>query len=125
MLKEFFVPELKRLGKTSSTIFQQDEAPPHFRPDVRQYLDKIFPNQRIRRDSAHQMGIIHFPLDLFLWLYVKNNIYKSPIRNLDELRIKIADKIETFQVSDVLPNLVKRCIYVIISVEGEHFEQLL
>ena len=66
VLKEFFVAELKRLGKASSTIFQQDGAPPNFRPDVHQYLDKIFPNQWIGRDSAHQMGITHFPLDLSL-----------------------------------------------------------
>ena len=37
ILKEFFVRELKILGKASSKIFQYDEALPYFSPDVRQY----------------------------------------------------------------------------------------
>ena len=49
MLKEFFVPELKRLRKASSAIFQQDGTPAHFSLDVRQYLDNVFPNQWMGR----------------------------------------------------------------------------
>ena len=39
-LKESFVPELKRLGKENSVIFQQRGAPTHFSQDVRRYFEK-------------------------------------------------------------------------------------
>ena len=45
MLKEVFVLELKRLRKVSSVIFQGNGAPAHFSRDIRQYLDKVFPNR--------------------------------------------------------------------------------
>ena len=50
--KECFVPELKRLGKVSCAIFQEDKAPPHFSRDVRQYFDKIFPNRWIGKGGS-------------------------------------------------------------------------
>ena len=51
MLKECFVPKLKRLGKESSTVFQPDGAPPRFSLDVRQYFNKVFPNQWIAKSG--------------------------------------------------------------------------
>ena len=66
-------------------------------------------------------------LDFFLWAYIKNNIYKSPIRNLDEPKLKMADEIENISrktMSDVFSNLIKK-MHLCLSVEGEHFEQLL
>ena len=41
ILKEYFVAELKRLGKANPEIFQQDGAPAHFSRDVRQYFDSL------------------------------------------------------------------------------------
>ena len=58
-------------------------------------------------------------LNLVLSRYVKNNIYKSPIRNLDELKIKIIENI-----SVLFSNVVKM-MHICISVEGEDFKQLL
>ena len=49
MLKELFVPELKRLCKASSAIFQRNGVPAHLSRDVRQYLDKVLPNRWIGR----------------------------------------------------------------------------
>ena len=90
---------MKRLGKASSAIFGEDEAPAHFIRDVRQYFDEVIPNQWIGRADAHQMGIIRSPdlspMDFFLWEYVKNNIYKSTIRNQYELKIKIIEHISS------------------------------
>ena len=75
MLKGSFVPDLKRFRKASSAISREDRTPPHFRRDVRQYFDKAFLNRWIGRDGAHK------------------KIYKSPIPNLDELKIKIIENI--------------------------------
>ncbi len=37
MLETFFIPEVRKLHKLWSILFQQDGAPPHFSTDVRQY----------------------------------------------------------------------------------------
>ena len=114
---------MKRLGKTSSATFQQDEASAYFSRDVHQYFDKVFPNQWIGKGGVHQMGTTCSPdlspLNFILSGYVKNNIYKSSIRNLDELKIKIIGNI-----SVLFFNVVKM-MHLCISVEGEDFEQLL
>ena len=129
MLKEFFVSELKRLGKTSSVIFRENGAPPHFNRNVRQYLDRDFLNRWVGRDGPIRWALRSLDLsmlDFFLCGYVKNNIYKSPIRNLDELKIKIADEIENIgrkTLSDVFSHLVKK-MHLWISVEREHFKQV-
>ncbi|CAF3832996.1 unnamed protein product [Rotaria magnacalcarata] len=47
--KEFFVPEIRKLHRIPSIIFQQDGAPPHFAVDVRQYLNHHFPGRWIGR----------------------------------------------------------------------------
>ena len=56
LLKELFVPELKRSGKASSAIFQQDGVPRHFSRDIRQYLDKIFSTSVDGKGWSHEMG---------------------------------------------------------------------
>ena len=95
MLKEFFVPYLKRLGKVSSAILQQNGASPHFSRDIRQYFfSYLVDRKRWCPLDEHHVPLTCLPLNFFLWRYVTNNIYKSPIRDLDELKIKIADKIE-------------------------------
>ena len=69
MLKEFFVPELKRLDKASSGIFQQDGAPARFSRDIRQYLDKVFPSRWIGSGSPIRWAPSSaelFLLDFFL-----------------------------------------------------------
>ena len=47
MLQNFFLPEIRRLHKVRSMIFQQDKALPHFAIEVRQYLDHQFPHRWI------------------------------------------------------------------------------
>ena len=45
MLQEFFIPEVRKMKKTRSILFQQDRAPPHFAADVRCFLHKTFPGR--------------------------------------------------------------------------------
>ena len=93
MLKEFFVP--KDYSKQVLQFVQQNRTSPHVSRGVRLYLDKVFPNRWIGKDNAHQLSTIHSPLNVFLCGYVKNNIYKSSICNLDELKIKIIENISS------------------------------
>ncbi|EFN82476.1 hypothetical protein EAI_06335, partial [Harpegnathos saltator] len=67
--------------------FQQDGASPHYGRIVRNYLNDTFPNRWIGR-----RGTIEWPprspdiapLDFFLWGYIKNKVYFTKPRNLDE-----------------------------------------
>ena len=43
--ESFFLPQVRRLHKVRSIIFQQNSAPAHFARDVRQFLDKHFPDR--------------------------------------------------------------------------------
>ena len=36
-------------------------------------------------------------LDLFIWGYVKDKVYATPVRDLRDLRERIMEAIETFQ----------------------------
>jgi hypothetical protein len=42
MLQDFLIPEIRKLHKVRSVIFQQDGAPAHFSLDVRHYLNNQF-----------------------------------------------------------------------------------
>lgn len=130
MLREFFVPAMKRLRKHNSMIFQQDGAPAHFHRDVRQFLDETFPDRWVGRGGAIRWAPRSpdlSPLDFFLWGHIKNNIYKSPIKNLDELKTKIDYEIRMVSketLRNVFANVVKR-MNLCISADGDYFEQLM
>ena len=57
------------LGKASSAIFQQDGPPPHFSRDIRQYIDKTFPNRWIERGGAPSNGHYTFLKLVFAGLF--------------------------------------------------------
>ncbi|EFN87845.1 hypothetical protein EAI_10117, partial [Harpegnathos saltator] len=67
--------------------FQQDGAQPHYGRIVRNYLNDTFLNRWIGR-----RGTIEWPprspdiapLDFFLWGTIKNKVYFTKPRNLDE-----------------------------------------
>ena len=61
-----------------------------------------------------------------LWGYLKNIIYKTPIKDLTELRTRINNEIRSIskKLCDVLMNIVKR-MHLCIESDGDHFEHLL
>jgi hypothetical protein len=63
--------------------FQQDGAPPHFHKIVRRYLDIAFRNRWIGRGSVNIWQLRNPDLTPFLWGTLKQNIYESPILNID------------------------------------------
>lgn len=89
MLEDYLWPRVKHKGM----YFQQDGAPAHYSLQVREWLDKKFPNRWIGR-----RGPIEWPArspdlsppDFFLWGYLKNIVYKDRPSNLTELRNRIA-----------------------------------
>ena len=129
MLQSFSVPAVKRLRKVRSITFQQDGAPAHFARDVREFLDQNFPNRWIGRGGSIRWAPRSpdlTPLDFFLRGTVKNNVYRTPIENVTELKRRIVDEVHSITKetsSDVFSNVLKR-INLCISVDGDHFEHL-
>lgn len=112
--------------------FQQDGAPAHFAPEVRNYLNATFPNQWIGRG-----GPVPWParspdlscLDFFLWGHLKSLMYETPIESAEELVARLSaaagevrDTSGVFQ--RVRESLLRRCTACIAS-NGQCFEQLL
>ena len=80
-LTEYVAPQLEEFQPHS--LFQQDEAPPHWGKKVREFLDQKFSNRWIGRG-----GPIFWPprspditpLDFFLWGFVKDIVYRTKVK---------------------------------------------
>lgn len=130
MLQDYFMVEVRKLHKVRTVIFQQDGAPAHFSKDVRQYLDYHFPNRWIGRGGPIRWAPRSpdlTPSDFYLWGHLKNKIYTSGNKNIEELKSKITEEIKNIgpeTLNNVFLNIIKR-MNLCISVNGSHFEELL
>jgi hypothetical protein len=64
------------------------------------------------------------PLDFFLWGYVKNIVYKTPVTSLDELKLRIVAAIETV-TPQILENTWRDIEYlldILRATKGAHVE---
>ena len=92
MLESHCVPFLKSKRIMSKTIFQQDGAPPHIGKEVKLFLHNNFKNRVISRHfdfdwPARSPDIT--PLDFWFWGYVKHQVYKIKLANLNDLKARI------------------------------------
>ncbi|PNF28847.1 hypothetical protein B7P43_G04418 [Cryptotermes secundus] len=99
MLQNFVYPQIETLQ--SEIIFQEDGAPPHWSTIIREALDKHFPGRWIGRGSPiswppRSPDIT--PLDFFLWGYVKDIVYKTQVRDSDQLKTRVRDALTTVDV---------------------------
>ena len=79
-------------------MFQQDGAPPHWGLIVRNFLNETFPNRWIGRNDPtpwppRSPDIT--PLDFFLWGYVKDRVYRTPVRDVETLQSRIIEVLAT------------------------------
>ena len=94
MLKSYFFPILQKKRLTKQIIFQQDGAPPHYSLEVRNWLNEKFPGKWTGRRGPIEWAPRSpdlTPLDFFLWGYLKQKVYMTPIKDLAELRLKITE----------------------------------
>ncbi|KAJ4442648.1 hypothetical protein ANN_04237 [Periplaneta americana] len=88
MLQLYAVPQLP-----DGAIFQQDGAPPHFANMVRTFLDEQFPARWIGRGSPYITWPARSPdltpPDFFLWGFVKDQVYRTPVRDLADLQERL------------------------------------
>ena len=102
MLQQFALPALNTIP---NLIFQQDGAPPHWARGVRAFLDRAFQGSWIGRGGSiawPTRSLDITPLDFFLWGYVKDRVYKTPVNDLEELKEKIRQA-----VASVTPDMIE------------------
>jgi len=96
MLELYVAPQLEEFQLW--IIFEQDGAHPHWGSHVRRFLDAIFPNRWIGRDGPipwppRSPDIT--PLDFFLWGYVKDKVFCTPVPDNTNLKARITDALAT------------------------------
>jgi len=108
-------------------IFQQDGAPPHWGSHVHRFLDATFPNRWIGRDGPtpwppRSPDIT--PLDVFLWGFVKDKVFSTPVPDITNLKARITDTFATI-TEDELENTWRGTDYrldVLRETKGAHVE---
>ena len=87
LLTKYVSPQLEQYQP--QVIFQQDDAPPHWGLQVRQFLNVAFPERWIGRDGPILWPLRSpniTPLDFFLWGYVKDIVYRTKVRDVSDLQ---------------------------------------
>ncbi|KOC65221.1 hypothetical protein WH47_09800, partial [Habropoda laboriosa] len=64
-----------------------DGAPPHYTSAVRNWLNENFHNKWIGRGGPRSPRSPYCsPCDFFLWGYIKEIVFRTPVENVIELR---------------------------------------
>ena len=130
LLKEYFYPILVKKRIVRSIIFQQDGAPAHYDKEVRAWLNEEFPGKWIGRRGSIEWAPRSpdlTPCDFFLWGYLKQKVYSKPLKDLNELKERIANYaqlIEPETLKSVFLNIEKRLLLV-KETGGQHIENIL
>ena len=127
MLNNYFLPMLPNLP--NNVLFQQDGAPAHYDRRVAGVL-----NENLSSAWIGRRGPINWParspdltpLDFFLWGHVKDMVYRTPCRNVTQLKRRITTAVRTIS-GEVLGNVwrnLKERLNAVIREDGGHVENL-
>jgi hypothetical protein len=125
MLELYAVPQLQELQP--EIIFQQDGAPPHWARCVRDFLNATFPERWIGRGGPTKWPPRSpdlTPLDFFLWGFVKDIVYSSPVADLETLKRRITNAVMSV-TEDMLTktwNEIENRLVDIQATRGAHIE---
>ncbi|GAA49073.1 transposable element Tc3 transposase [Clonorchis sinensis] len=105
MLRTHVIPQLKQ-HKRSSTVFQQDGAPPHYSNQVRAYLREQFFDERVIARGFPNFWPARSPdltpLDYWYWGMIKTRVYhEHKPKNLVELRARIEEECARVPLNEV------------------------
>lgn len=132
LLSDQIIPAIQQLvgNDFGQTWFQQDGAAPHYALIARNYLDEIFVGRWIGRRGAIEWPARSpdlTPLDYFLWGHLKDRVYRTTPRNIDELKQRIKD-----EIAAIPPETIQRAVETFNNriafcqeVNGEQFEHKL
>jgi len=93
------------------------------------FLDATFPHRWIGRDGPtpwppRSPDITPPPLDFFLWGYVKDKVFWTPVPDITNLKARITDAFGTI-TEDILENTWREIDYrldVLRATKGAHVE---
>ena len=108
-------------------IFQQDGAPPDWSSDVRRFLDATFPNRWLGRDGRTPLPPRSpdiTSLDFFLWGYVKDKVFSTPVPDITNLKARLTEAFATI-TEYMLENACREIdyrLYVLRATKGAHVE---
>nr|CAH7762191.1 unnamed protein product [Callosobruchus chinensis] len=121
------------LNIRQSMWFMHDGAPPHFRREVRDYLNVTFPNRWIGRNGPvawPPRSPDLTPCDFFLWGEMKRLVYHTEVNTVEELSVRITEAAAFIRGTQ---STLKACTeswlrgarLCAIQSHGAHFEQYL
>jgi hypothetical protein len=113
--------------------FQQDGATAHTTGATINFLSNFYADRLISRNTLNNWpprSCDLTPCDFFLWPFLKNSIYNTPINDLAELQNRIRMKIDQINedpvvLKHVIRNGVRRRATLCLQQEGAHFQHLL
>lgn len=129
MLDTMFLPVIQDLEEfTDSNLwFMQDGAPAHIARNVRAWMQRNFKEREIGR-----YGDVHWParspdltpMDFFVWGWVKDQVYRQPVNNLQELKARITRTMHDMPLDFAAHSLLsfKSRLQSCIDNNGQHVE---
>lgn len=119
------------LNERNNCWYQLDGAPAHCSREISNALDTMFQDKWIRRLGpwnwpARSPDLT--PLDFFLWGRIKEEVYKEPILNKDDLLQKIQIAFEGLgevEIRRATSRQVEKRILKCLEYNGQNFEQYL
>ena len=112
-----------------NSLCQQDSASTHTRHGACELLGDIFEEKWIGKFRPLELPTRSpdlRPPDFFLWGYVRNKVFRTPINNLTQLKRRITHAMRSItqgMIEKVWKNL-DNCLDVIIREDGSHTEHL-
>ena len=127
MLQTQVWPEVSTWENAENIILMQDGAPPHFKTEVRNWLDNTFPDRWIGRAGPHLWPARSpdlTPCDYFLWGYLKEQVYRTEPTDTDTLEISIRQAIQNIPADFIRKacHSVTQRINKLIKNKGKHIE---
>lgn len=125
LLQENILPALNNLDLQGPLWFQHDGAPAHYSREVRELLNRHFPNSWIGRGGPigwPPRSPDLTPLDYFYWGKLKSRVYNAiPIDNIQELKDRIlraSEEITAQQCRNVISEFYNRLGHCLIENGG-------
>lgn len=129
LLQQHLLPAMQPRDDFHSLIFMQDGAPPHWSLAVRNWLTATFPERWMGRGSPNLPWPPYSPdltpMDFFLWGWVKSQVYRTPVTDVEELRKRIRDVFGEMPHEMVKKSVAayRRRLHRCIAVHGKSVEQ--
>jgi hypothetical protein len=128
MLETFVVPQLQQRQCLTETVFMQDGAPPHIGRAVQQLLRNHFTDDRVISRYFHMAWPPRSPdltpCDFWLWGYLKSNVYRGGVANLNDLKDRITQHVRNI-TPDALHSAVEHVAHrldCVLQLNGGHVE---